>query len=152
MFRCISLKELNSLTTIDTFSCLSGLEVTHQTAAREVPGSIPGSDKDIVFVFVAFSCYKRFYFFGANAMYCHKMLPFLFEGPPVLLKNHFERHQPWTRQLLHGFIPTRAHLGSTRGSTGWRCRLLDAHVRWWRSNNVPAGTSSIYDILLLLIV
>ena len=32
------LKQLNSLNTIDTFSCFVGPEVTHQTAVREVPG------------------------------------------------------------------------------------------------------------------
>jgi len=29
----------------DTFSCLGGQEVTHQTGMREIPGSIPGSVK-----------------------------------------------------------------------------------------------------------
>jgi len=34
MFRPITLKELNSLISIDTFSCLGGQEVTHPTAVR----------------------------------------------------------------------------------------------------------------------
>jgi len=45
MFRPTTLKRLNSLTTIDTFSCLGGPEVTHHSAVREVPGSIPDSGK-----------------------------------------------------------------------------------------------------------
>jgi len=40
------LKQLNSLTLNDTYSCLGGLEVTHQTAMLEVPGLIPGSSMD----------------------------------------------------------------------------------------------------------
>ena len=32
VFRQIALKQLNNLTSIDTFSCLGGLEVTQQTA------------------------------------------------------------------------------------------------------------------------
>jgi len=43
IIRPITLKQLNSLTSIDTFSCLGDREVTLQTAVREVPGSIPGS-------------------------------------------------------------------------------------------------------------
>jgi len=53
--RCIMLKQLYILTTIDVFS---GLEVTHQTAVPEVFGSVPDSDKDFCVcyfvVFVAF--------------------------------------------------------------------------------------------------
>jgi len=47
MFRPIGLKQLNGLIAIDRFSCLGGLDVTHHTAMREGPGSIPGSGKDI---------------------------------------------------------------------------------------------------------
>jgi len=36
MFRHITLKQLNSLTIIDKFSCLIGLEVEHQTAVQGV--------------------------------------------------------------------------------------------------------------------
>jgi len=39
------LKQLNSLTSINTFSCLGGRKVTLQTGVRVVPGSIPGSGK-----------------------------------------------------------------------------------------------------------
>jgi len=45
-FRLIVSKWLNSLTTIDTLSLIGGAEVTHPLWVREVPGSIPGSDKD----------------------------------------------------------------------------------------------------------
>jgi len=43
-FRPIASKELNSLTTIVTLSCLGGAEVTHPLWLREVPGSIPSKD------------------------------------------------------------------------------------------------------------
>jgi len=43
MFQPITLKQLNSLTLIDKFSCLGARAVTLQTSEREVPGSIPGS-------------------------------------------------------------------------------------------------------------
>jgi len=49
-------------TTIHTFSCLVVLEVTHQTAAREVTGSISDSGNDF-YVFCVFCFYvKRFGF------------------------------------------------------------------------------------------
>jgi len=48
------LKQLNSLTLNDTYSCLSGLEVTHQTAMREVPGLIPDSSMDFNDCFFCF--------------------------------------------------------------------------------------------------
>ena len=54
MFRTITLQQLNSLATIDTFSCFGGLEITHQTAMREVPDSIPGSDNGFYVWFVCF--------------------------------------------------------------------------------------------------
>jgi len=41
-FRLITLKQLNSLTTL---KCLGGLDVTHKTVVSEVPGSIPDSGK-----------------------------------------------------------------------------------------------------------
>jgi len=40
------------LTAIYTFGCLGGQEVPHQTALREVTGSISGSGKDFMFAFV----------------------------------------------------------------------------------------------------
>jgi len=53
MFRLITLKQLKCLTTIDKFSCLGGLEVTHQTTVREDSGSMPGSGK-YVFIYFLF--------------------------------------------------------------------------------------------------
>jgi len=44
-FRCKQLKQLNSLTTIEEFSCFGGREITHQTAVPEVLVSIPRFDK-----------------------------------------------------------------------------------------------------------
>ena len=38
----------NNLTSIDAFSCLGGLQVTHTTAVREVLGSFPDSGKDFI--------------------------------------------------------------------------------------------------------
>jgi len=52
MFRPITLKQLNSLTTIKIPSCLGGLEVMHQTVVPEVQGLIPGSVKDFNVRFV----------------------------------------------------------------------------------------------------
>ena len=55
MFRPIALKQLNSLTTIDTFSWLGGPKVTQLAAVRMVPGSIPGYGMDflcLIFCFV----------------------------------------------------------------------------------------------------
>ena len=58
MFRPITLKQLNSLTSIDVFICIDGADVTHPTAVREVPGSIPGPGRIycllVVFVFYIF--------------------------------------------------------------------------------------------------
>jgi len=54
MFRPITLKQLNRLTAIDTSSCLSGRDVTLQTAVQEVPGSMSGSDKGL---FLCFFCF-----------------------------------------------------------------------------------------------
>jgi len=48
-FRPIASKHLNSLTTIDTISWLGGAEVTGPLWVLEVPGSIPGSGKGIMF-------------------------------------------------------------------------------------------------------
>jgi len=46
MFRHITLKQLNSVTSIETISCIGGIEATHQTGMQEVLGSIAGSGKD----------------------------------------------------------------------------------------------------------
>jgi len=40
-FRSFTPKQLNSLTTIYTLSCLGGAVVTHPVWVRDVPGSIP---------------------------------------------------------------------------------------------------------------
>jgi len=50
MCRPITLKQLNSLTTFDTFRCLGGPDETHQTAVIEVPGYVPGSNKAFMLV------------------------------------------------------------------------------------------------------
>jgi len=47
MFWPITLKQLNSLTSIDTFTCLFGCKVTHPTAVHQVPGLISGPFKDL---------------------------------------------------------------------------------------------------------
>ena len=39
------------LTSSDTISCLGRLEVTHQAAVPEIPGSISGSDNDFCSLF-----------------------------------------------------------------------------------------------------
>jgi len=55
MFRPITLKQLNSLTSIDIFSLPDGREVIPHTAARDVPGSVLGSGNGflcLIFCFV----------------------------------------------------------------------------------------------------
>jgi len=44
---------------IDTLKCLGGPEVKHQNALLEVPGSLPGFDKDfyVFFLFYDAECY-----------------------------------------------------------------------------------------------
>ena len=51
MFWPFALKQLNSLTSIDAFSCLDGQEVTLKTGMWEVLGSIPGPGKDFYVCF-----------------------------------------------------------------------------------------------------
>jgi len=64
-FRSIALKQLNSLTTNDTFSWLVGPEVT--SGMLEVPGSIPAHGKDFnVWFSILLLC---FYFFVQNALF-----------------------------------------------------------------------------------
>jgi len=50
------------LTSIDTFSCLGSLEVTHPTVVREFPGSIPDSNKDfyVCFFVLLLLCFSFF--------------------------------------------------------------------------------------------
>jgi len=51
-FRLIKLKQLDSLTPINTFSCLCGLEVTHDAMGSAVLGSISGVYRDVYVFFV----------------------------------------------------------------------------------------------------
>ena len=69
-FSCITLKQLNRLTTIDPFSYFGGWEVTHQTAVPEVQGSIPRPYKDfyVCFLFCCCSVFTFFYHFICNAV------------------------------------------------------------------------------------
>ena len=52
LFRPITLKYLNSLTSIKTFGCIGGGEVTHQSVVRKALGSIPGLQNVCYFVCV----------------------------------------------------------------------------------------------------
>jgi len=70
----IELKQLNSLTTIDTFSWLGGPEVTDPTVVLDTPGSIPGSEG-----FVCMICYivvvvVVVFPVGLKHIICHAML------------------------------------------------------------------------------
>ena len=61
MFRLITLKHINSLTSIDMFSCLACRSVTHQTSVREVPSSIPGFG-NAFYVCICVLLFMWFYF------------------------------------------------------------------------------------------
>jgi len=71
MFRPIASKQLNSLTTINTFSWLGGAVVTHPLWVQEVPGSIPGSSKGfyVWFLVLLLLC---FYFLSKNTLFVTK--------------------------------------------------------------------------------
>jgi len=56
----IALKQLNSLTTIDTFSCLGGPVVTRPTGVQKVPGLIPDFGNDFLFNFLLCCCVFTF--------------------------------------------------------------------------------------------
>jgi len=71
--RLIAFKQLNSLTTIDTFSWLGGPEVTHPPWVQDVPGSIPGSDRD-VYVWFCVLLLLWFYFFVKHIVFSHFFL------------------------------------------------------------------------------
>jgi len=71
MFRPITLKQLNSLTSTDKFSCLGGLEVTHLTAVRQVPGSTPGSGKYFYVCYLLFCC--CLFLFVLNTLFVIKL-------------------------------------------------------------------------------
>jgi len=76
MFRPISLKQLNSWTTVDTFSWLGGPEVTYPTAVQEVPVSIPGYGKGFDVWFYLFWCCCALNFCLKHII-CHEILKFL---------------------------------------------------------------------------
>jgi len=68
----IASKELNSLTTIDTLSWLSGAVVTHPLWVQEDPGSIPDSCKGFyVWFFVCCCCV--FPFLSKNTFFVTKV-------------------------------------------------------------------------------
>jgi len=77
-FRSIASKQLNSLSTIDTFSWLGGSVITHLLWEQVVPGSIPGSGEGFnvwVFCFVV----VVFLVFVQKHIICHKQLQFLLQ-------------------------------------------------------------------------
>jgi len=65
----IASKQLNSLTTIDTFSLLDGAVVTHPLWVQEVPGSMPGSGKGL---YVLFCCCCVFTFYPKSTSFVTK--------------------------------------------------------------------------------
>jgi len=56
MFRHITSKQLKIITTFDTFSCLGGPEVMHQTVVRDILASISGSCWDFYVLFCVCCC------------------------------------------------------------------------------------------------
>jgi len=86
IFRTITLKQFNSLITIDTFSCLCGQEATHRTAVREVPSSTPVSGKDFNVWF--FVLWFSFYVFAHNTLLSRNVaIPFAMLIHLVFLTN-----------------------------------------------------------------
>jgi len=82
MIRPITLKQLNSLTSIDTFCWLGGIKVTLQTAEQEVLGSIPCSGTTIYVCFLVLLL-LWFYFMSKNTLqfvYLHGLLQFLLQS------------------------------------------------------------------------
>ena len=77
-FQPIASKQLNSLSTIDTFSWLGGAAVTHPLWVQELPGSIPGSGKGfyVWFFVLLLLC---FLLFVQKHIICHKILQFLLQ-------------------------------------------------------------------------
>jgi len=75
VFQPITLKQLNSLTSIDTLSCLGGLEVTHRAAVWEVPGSISDSGKDYLVLLLFW-----FYFFVSKSIICRDFFAIFFQS------------------------------------------------------------------------
>ena len=67
-FRPIVSKQLNSLTTIETLSCLAGAVVTHPLWVQEFPGSIPGSGKGFIIDFL-FCCWWVLLFVQTSVTY-----------------------------------------------------------------------------------
>jgi len=77
-FRPIASKQLNSLTTLDTFSWLGGAVVTHSLWMQEVSGSISGSGKGFyvwLFCFVV----VVLLLFVPKLIICHNILLLLLQ-------------------------------------------------------------------------
>ena len=69
MVGLITLKLLNSLTSIDTLVCLGGLDVTHPTVVREVSVRFPAQAWIFKYAFL-FCCYYGFYGFCSKHIIC----------------------------------------------------------------------------------
>ena len=102
MFWAITLKQLNSLTSTDTSICLGGCEVTLQTGVRDVPGSIPGSDKDF---YVCFLAHLRTMFYNDCSNYSPRVKWAIPGGLPVLYRVVKENLKKSSCQNLHGLEP-----------------------------------------------
>ena len=75
-----SLKELNSLSIIETLGCLGGLEVMHQTAIGGTGVRFPGTGKIFyVCIFVLMMCNLCFYFFCPRTLIVVECLQFFLQ-------------------------------------------------------------------------
>ena len=150
MVRSITLKQLNSLMSIDTFSCLGSQKVTHYTVVPEVPSLIPRSFKDLYACF--FVLLLRFYFFGAKtiASICHEMLIFFCNAVLFSILNILV--SLWSIKRVPNYTPDiRFHTNSRRTFppdiqfcvTGKRTIFFPPHI-WFHENDLrtfPPGHS-----------
>ena len=156
-FRPIASKELNSLTTINTFSWLCGELVTHPLWVQEDPGSIPAKDfYDWFFVlllcfyflskttlFVTTFCNS---FCNVNLFSIHNILQDLWlimrvwrYRPNIFKQVHFYTGQTKAPKEVsqHSIIYQECRC-RVPGSRWWSWRVSGRRWRWWACRPRPS--------------